>query len=175
MNQKLVKNNRQEKKHRQEIIKEIIFTNNEIDSQLFLQDVLKKQYGISVQQGTISKDLKEIGARSDKRTGKITFEDEIHKKNAQEKFISLLERSEMQVLGNEFSPLLIQVHDKYVHLVASEIVDYFNIIEIPVYAFPGINGVIQILVPNSYLEKVKNHIKIIPLNQVKKNKDLFSK
>lgn len=162
--QKFRMEKRQSKQKRQEIIKKIILNNTEIDSQLYLKDILKKEYGISVQQGTISKDLKEIGARSDKRTGKIIFEDEILKKNAQEKFISLLERSEMQLLEFEFSPLLIQVHVKYVHLVASEIVDYFKLIEIPVYAFPGINGVIQLLVPTSYLEKVQTHIKKISLH-----------
>ncbi|MCM3116315.1 hypothetical protein M3610_13500 [Neobacillus sp. MER 74] len=151
------------KSKRQEIIREIISEDPNVDSQDYLIYVLEKKYGISVKQSTISKDLKEIGARSDRRTGKIVFESDIIIKNAKEKVISLLERSELQVIGNEFSPILIKVNEKYVHLVANEIVEYFNLIEIPIYAFPGINGVIQILTPIKYLKRVEEHIKKIPL------------
>lgn len=149
------------KAERQELLKELILNDSKIDSHFYIQQELEKK-GVPVAQSTVSKDLKEIGARSDKKSGRIIFESEIYRNEAAKKLTTLLKRSEMKVIGEEqLISLFVRVEEKFSQIVAIELVEYFKLIEIDVFVFNGLNGVIQIMTPKEYGPKVKDYIKKI--------------
>jgi arginine repressor len=140
-----------------------ILRDPEVNSQFYIKDELEKKYGILVTQGTISKDLKAIGARIDKKSGRIIFESELFKTEAAGNLTKLLQSSNLKVLGEQkLTSLMVKVDEKYSQIASYQIVEYFKMIEIEVYVFNGISGVMQILVPEGHAKRVEEYLKKIP-------------
>lgn len=154
----------EERIRRIEAIKQIIAADPELIKQENIKKALEDK-GIYVTQSTISKDLKAIKAEKDKDTGKYILKDEIKISIASDKLINLFNQTKMEVIEEELIPLTIKVDEKYTLAVANELVSFSKEIDETLYAFPGLNGAIYLLISNKeeggLLDFIRHNKKIL--------------
>lgn len=150
---------KQNKRERQKILKEII-SENKIFNQKEIRRLFKRNYEIVVPQTTISRDLKELGIEKDKEK-KYVLGQKVARNAEARRLTRVLRDADASLINGNFESLMLKMRPSYVELAAEKIDALFSIEDIEVYMFPGFNGTLLIYFDRSKGKMVKRHMRKI--------------
>lgn len=145
------------KKARFKAIEEIV-RNNEISKQGVLISLLKKEYGIKVNQATISRSLDALKITKDKKTGFYVLSDQVEKGHLKKKLMKALIESDCTYVEERLVPLIFQCNPAYVPIVCTLFENYYEKEGQIIGAIPGPTGTILLFVPEKEEKKIKKEL-----------------